>query len=315
MVEDVGQRLDSAGGRVLLPDDGGELAAHDLLDLLDHRRAGLAHARDPQRDVRAACARAGGRAPGAARPVWRLATHERDRLRRLGRRKAAICSGGVRRRNSNGRVSMTVESRPSSSSARSPPSARSSTSRANSMPPATSPSPSGPAAAASSARIDSVVLLLDRAQLAPSPARALDLVLAQVLHHLGGEVGAERGHQHGGLAPAGESGRRGALGRARRPRPRRARSGQLRGHALVLLHPAAQLLATRSGLLSRELPRPGGGTGVSAVGCRLPAPASLGRRGVCAFELGQRAPAARARAARPAGGRSAPVRAGAGSGW
>ncbi len=52
---------------------------------------------------------------------------------------------------------MAVESRASSSSARSGPSARSSTSRANSTPPTTSPRLSVPAAAASSPRIASVV--------------------------------------------------------------------------------------------------------------------------------------------------------------
>ena len=46
------------------------------------------------------------------------------------RRKAWICSGGVRCRNSKGRISITAESRPVISAARSLPSARSRTSRA-----------------------------------------------------------------------------------------------------------------------------------------------------------------------------------------
>ena len=46
------------------------------------------------------------------------------------RRNVTICSGGVLRRNSNGRRSITVDMRPMISSARSGPSARSSTSRA-----------------------------------------------------------------------------------------------------------------------------------------------------------------------------------------
>src|ERR1700761_3370354 len=51
------------------------------------------------------------------------------------RRKATICSGGVRARNSKGRISITAESRPVISAARSGPSARSSTWRAYSTPP------------------------------------------------------------------------------------------------------------------------------------------------------------------------------------
>ncbi len=50
-------------------------------------------------------------------------------------RNAQICSGGVRRRNSNGRISMTADSRPIISEARTAPTDFSSTSRAYSKPP------------------------------------------------------------------------------------------------------------------------------------------------------------------------------------
>ena len=50
-------------------------------------------------------------------------------------RNVAIWSGGVRRRNSNGRISMIAASRPMISAARSDPTDASSTSRAKSTPP------------------------------------------------------------------------------------------------------------------------------------------------------------------------------------
>jgi hypothetical protein len=66
----------------------------------------------------------------AARTVCRLAMTSALTCGASLRRNAAICSAGVRRRNSNGRISMTADRRPVISAARSGPSERSSTSRA-----------------------------------------------------------------------------------------------------------------------------------------------------------------------------------------
>jgi hypothetical protein len=66
----------------------------------------------------------------AARVVWRLAMTSAVVCGDSLRRKVTTCSGGVLRRNSKGRFSMTLDSRPMISAARSGPRARSSTSRA-----------------------------------------------------------------------------------------------------------------------------------------------------------------------------------------
>ncbi len=47
-------------------------------------------------------------------------------------------------------------------------------------------------------------LLFDGAQLRHFQGETLDFLLAQVLHDLGGALGAECGHQHGGLAAPGD---------------------------------------------------------------------------------------------------------------
>ena len=83
----------------------------------DHVRAGLAHPRDPQRDVGLL---ASGRCAStcAASVVCRLATTSAIVCGASLRRNVTICSAGVRRRNSNGRISITVDSRPMISAAR-----------------------------------------------------------------------------------------------------------------------------------------------------------------------------------------------------
>ena len=48
-------------------------------------------------------------------------------------------------------------------------------------------------------------VLLDRAELGHFEGEALDLLLAEVLDDLRGALGAERGHQHGGLAAAADA--------------------------------------------------------------------------------------------------------------
>src|ERR1700722_2005097 len=120
--------------------------------------AGLVSPMRAMRSAMSGCRRSGRRASTCAEStVCRLAITSAIVCGDSARRNATICSGGVRRRNSKGRLSITVERRASSSSARSAPSARSSTSRANSIPPATSPMPSARVASASSPRIASVV--------------------------------------------------------------------------------------------------------------------------------------------------------------
>src|SRR3954471_8515501 len=71
----------------------------------------------------------------AARVVCRLAIVRAIVCGASLRRNAQICSGGVRRRNSNGRISITADRRPIISAARTGPTDFSSTSRAYSKPP------------------------------------------------------------------------------------------------------------------------------------------------------------------------------------
>ena len=104
-VEDLGQGVDAAGGGELLADDVGELQAQALLDVADDVRVGLAHrARCAGR--RRPAARAGARRARARRGVeCTLATTSAMVCGDSSFRKAWTCSGGVRRRNSKGRVS------------------------------------------------------------------------------------------------------------------------------------------------------------------------------------------------------------------
>ncbi len=73
VVEDAGERLGPAAGGVLALDRRAELVADHLLDLLDDPRAGVAHARDPQGDVRLLDSGSRASTP-AARFVCRLAS-------------------------------------------------------------------------------------------------------------------------------------------------------------------------------------------------------------------------------------------------
>ena len=113
----------------------------------------------PMRAIRNAmsgCWRSGRRASTcAASVVSRLARISAIVCGDSLRSSAAVRSGGTRCRNSNGGRSVRADSRPSTSAARSGPSARSITPRAKSTPPATSESPS--VSAVSSAKIESVV--------------------------------------------------------------------------------------------------------------------------------------------------------------
>ena len=177
VVEDPGQRLGPARGGVDLLAGAAEFVADHLLDLLDHARARLAHAGDAQGDRRLVVLGQVGEHVG--RQARRKAReHERHRLgglaaqqRRdaLGRHPAA----GTRTAGSGA----PAERRPSTSAARSGPSARSITSRANSIPPLTPPA-APPALAASSLNIDSVVsaptersraISVDRLSISSSP--------------------------------------------------------------------------------------------------------------------------------------------------
>ncbi len=118
VVEDVGERLDAAGGRVLLRDDARELLLHDGLDLRDDLGPRLAHrARRARRRRPAPRARA-ATSTCAASVVCRLATTSAIVCGDSLRRKTWICSGGVRRRNSNGRRSIVAARRAMISSAR-----------------------------------------------------------------------------------------------------------------------------------------------------------------------------------------------------
>ena len=97
VVEDLGERLDAAGGRVLLLDDAVELLLITLSTCLTTSGGGLAHPRDAQRDLGLVARRAGSRGTCAASVVCRLAITSAivcgDSLRRkvddlLGRRAA-----------------------------------------------------------------------------------------------------------------------------------------------------------------------------------------------------------------------------------
>ena len=93
-------------------DDARELLAHDGLDLRDDLRAGLVHHRDPAAPPRPGPRGRASRAPGrpASCAGWRSPARSSAATRCAGRR--AICSGGVRRRNSNGRRSIVAARRP-----------------------------------------------------------------------------------------------------------------------------------------------------------------------------------------------------------
>ncbi len=83
VVEDVGERLDAAGGRVLLRDHVGELLAHHVLDLRDDLGARLGHL--ARRGAATSACSSGSRQRehlGGQRGV-QVGDHERDRLRRL----------------------------------------------------------------------------------------------------------------------------------------------------------------------------------------------------------------------------------------
>ncbi len=137
------------------------------------------------------------------------------------RSSVAIRSTGTRRRNSNGRVSGGPAILPSSSAARSGPSARSITSRANSIPPS-APAAAAPAAAIS-LKTESVVSAPTGRSRAISGREALDLLLAQPL----------RGRSRRARSRARPSGRP-PCARLRPPGRRAAlRSGPRRGPAGV----------------------------------------------------------------------------------
>ena len=109
------------------------------------------------RSAMSACSDSGRCAStAAAKVVCRFATTRAIVAGASLRKKVMICSGGVRRRNSNGRISITVDRRPMISSARTPPSARSSTSRAYSTPPAASESYAMTVATSSSSTVSVV---------------------------------------------------------------------------------------------------------------------------------------------------------------
>jgi hypothetical protein len=82
VVEDVGERLDAAGRRVLLGDHVGELLAHHVLDLRDDLGARLGHLGHAARDVGLRLGLQVREHLGGQRGV-QVGDHERDRLRRL----------------------------------------------------------------------------------------------------------------------------------------------------------------------------------------------------------------------------------------
>ena len=189
----------------------------------------------PMRAIRSAmsgCWRSGRRASTcAASVVSRLASTSAivcgDSLRSI----AALRSGGTRCRNSNGGRSVRADSRPRTSAARSGPSARSITPRAKSTPPATSESPSGQRGQLGEDRVGGFGA--DGAQARHFHRQALDFVLAQQRQHVRGALGAERGHQHGRLARAGQLlglGGRGQVARAGRGQRREGVGNGLLGH-------------------------------------------------------------------------------------
>jgi hypothetical protein len=88
-----------------------------------------------RRAISACCSAGNSRRTCAARRLWRFASTSAIACGDSLRRKTCSWSAGVRRRNSNGRRSMTADRRAMMSAARSGPTERSSTSRANSTPP------------------------------------------------------------------------------------------------------------------------------------------------------------------------------------
>ena len=108
LVEDLGERLDAAGGRVTPAGRSRRASlASPPRPCLHDVRAGLAHPRDPQRDLGLIGSRAGREHLRGERCV-QVGDDERDRLRRLVAQERDDLLGRVRRRNSNGRISITV---------------------------------------------------------------------------------------------------------------------------------------------------------------------------------------------------------------
>ena len=205
-------------------------------------------------------------------------------------RKAWTCSGGVRRRNSKGRVSGLVVTSPMISSARSAP-----TSCDEHL--------AGELGAAHAAAEHVVAgeALLDLAHDGGAGLRAhapqgghlgrqrLDLALAEVLEDVGGALGAEADEQDGGLLAAAQAGGAASTGTGAAAR---VALGALAVERGLLAHSGSSLIqarscwATRSGcsctrLSTVERPAP-----AEAARRRRPAP-GRGARG--ALELGQRA--------------------------
>ena len=183
-------------------DDRGQLLADHLLDLLDDLRAGLAHAGDPQRDVRLlALGQAGEHLRGERRV--QAGEDQRDRLGRL----AAQERGGAL-----GRDALQELERRRLGAGREPAeqlggalgAERALDHLAREVHATGQRRVSGSASAASSPKIESVVSAPDRVEARHLHRQALDLVLAQPLQHVGRALGAERRHQHGRLARAGE---------------------------------------------------------------------------------------------------------------
>ena len=185
---------------VLLLDDGGQLLAHELLDLADHRRAGLAHAGDPQRDV-------GLHSLGQLASTWAAST-----VCRLAITNAIVCGDSVRRNADDllrRRAAQELEGphlddrgQPAEQllgalgAERALEHLAREVDAAGDVRRAACVSHSGELAEDRLGR-----LLSDRAQLGHLQREALDLLLAHVLHHARGALGAERGHQNRRLAP------------------------------------------------------------------------------------------------------------------
>ena len=132
VVEDLGERLDAAGGGEYscVDDRRTASAASRSRCRCDDLGLRLAHRRDPQGDVGLRSSGEQRRAPAAASVVCRLATTSAIVCGDSLRRNTAICSAGVRRRNSNGRRSnVRGQAADDLLGARGGPSERSSTSR------------------------------------------------------------------------------------------------------------------------------------------------------------------------------------------
>ena len=219
------------------------------------------------------CARSAARCR-AARRSGRRASTPRRQASCAGWRARARSSAGTRcaaaRRSApgprgagtrTGAPRVAPESRPSSSAARSGPSARSITSRAKSTPPARRWRRLAGGGQLAEDRVGR--LGADRAEPRHLDREALDLVLAHPLDHVGGALGAERGHQHGRLARAADTRR--AVGSGLGAGPAGSAGSDVCGGArlprrLALLHPGAQLLRRPGRGRCRRAARPAGGS-------------------------------------------------------